>query len=158
MKRTQIRGIAKWSSFCCCGLTIVWAIVQMHHEIIIRSPIVLVWIREWSITVFGPGALTTSLNGDGIIQTTEYDCSRDVFRQPHANGRTTLHKSGGVLYQWSFVAPFWLLFLLFLTVTWFLFWRDLRSIPTGHCQACGYNLTGNVSGRCPECGSTCDDK
>jgi predicted RNA-binding Zn-ribbon protein involved in translation (DUF1610 family) len=21
-----------------------------------------------------------------------------------------------------------------------------------HCQACGYNLTGNVSGRCPECG------
>jgi hypothetical protein len=22
----------------------------------------------------------------------------------------------------------------------------------GHCQNCGYNLTGNVSGRCPECG------
>lgn len=24
--------------------------------------------------------------------------------------------------------------------------------PSGHCQACGYNLTGNMSGRCPECG------
>ena len=22
----------------------------------------------------------------------------------------------------------------------------------GHCQNCGYNLTGNVSGTCPECG------
>jgi predicted histidine transporter YuiF (NhaC family) len=24
--------------------------------------------------------------------------------------------------------------------------------PTGHCRQCGYNLTGNESGRCPECG------
>jgi hypothetical protein len=24
----------------------------------------------------------------------------------------------------------------------------------GHCGECGYNLTGNVSGVCPECGST----
>ena len=26
--------------------------------------------------------------------------------------------------------------------------------PVGHCQQCGYNLAGNVSGRCPECGVT----
>jgi predicted RNA-binding Zn-ribbon protein involved in translation (DUF1610 family) len=25
--------------------------------------------------------------------------------------------------------------------------------PTGHCHRCGYNLTGNVSGVCPECGT-----
>jgi hypothetical protein len=26
-------------------------------------------------------------------------------------------------------------------------------VPEGiHCTTCGYNLTGNVSGRCPECG------
>lgn len=31
----------------------------------------------------------------------------------------------------------------------------LRSrYPLGHCQSCGYNLTGNVSGRCPECGQS----
>jgi hypothetical protein len=23
----------------------------------------------------------------------------------------------------------------------------------GFCQKCGYNLTGNVSGQCPECGT-----
>lgn len=25
--------------------------------------------------------------------------------------------------------------------------------PPGHCRSCGYDLTGNVSGVCPECGS-----
>ena len=25
--------------------------------------------------------------------------------------------------------------------------------PEGHCQTCGYDLTGNVSGRCSECGT-----
>lgn len=33
----------------------------------------------------------------------------------------------------------------------FLWHRDRRP-PKGHCQKCGYNLTGNVSGVCPECG------
>ncbi len=29
--------------------------------------------------------------------------------------------------------------------------RGVR-FPPGHCRRCGYDLTGNVSGRCPECG------
>lgn len=32
-----------------------------------------------------------------------------------------------------------------------LVWRRVRA-RRGHCRKCGYNLTGNVSGRCPECG------
>ncbi len=28
-----------------------------------------------------------------------------------------------------------------------------RKHPPGHCQRCGYNLTGNTSGTCPECGA-----
>lgn len=32
-------------------------------------------------------------------------------------------------------------------------YRRLRSIkPDGHCRHCGYDLTGNESGVCPECG------
>jgi len=31
--------------------------------------------------------------------------------------------------------------------------RRRRRLAQGLCPACGYNLTGNVSGKCPECGA-----
>ncbi len=34
-------------------------------------------------------------------------------------------------------------------------WLARRDPPYKCCQRCGYNLTGNVSGRCPECGQSC---
>jgi len=49
--------------------------------------------------------------------------------------------------------PLWFPLLILAVPTGILFWRD-RRYPAGHCQKCGYNLTGNVSGRCPECGET----
>ena len=30
-------------------------------------------------------------------------------------------------------------------------WATPKPVP-GHCRSCGYDLTGNVSGVCPECG------
>lgn len=42
--------------------------------------------------------------------------------------------------------------LLFAVPTALLWWLDRRRSPPGHCRRCGYNLTGNVSGKCPECG------
>jgi len=47
--------------------------------------------------------------------------------------------------------PFWMALILVTAVT-ILVWRYDPRPPPGHCQYCGYNLTGNVSGRCPECG------
>jgi hypothetical protein len=38
-----------------------------------------------------------------------------------------------------------------------LWWRD-RPAPPGHCPHCAYNLRGNVSGRCPECGHVIVDQ
>jgi len=31
-------------------------------------------------------------------------------------------------------------------------WLGAFGYPPGSCQACGYDLTGNISGVCPECG------
>ena len=47
--------------------------------------------------------------------------------------------------------PLWLPLLLVAVPTALLWWRD-RRIPPGCCRECAYDLTGNISGVCPECG------
>jgi predicted Zn-ribbon and HTH transcriptional regulator len=51
--------------------------------------------------------------------------------------------------------PFWIPALAVVTSIAVLWYPDLRTWlhhPPGHCKACGYDLTGNESGACPECG------
>jgi hypothetical protein len=49
--------------------------------------------------------------------------------------------------------PLWMP-LAALAVPTALVWRRyFRRARPGHCRQCGYNLTGNVSGVCPECGT-----
>ncbi len=52
------------------------------------------------------------------------------------------------------IVPLWIPILLFASATG-LAWRFYgRRFPPGHCPRCGYDLTGNVTGRCPECGAS----
>lgn len=54
-------------------------------------------------------------------------------------------------FRWT--VPSWVpLVLIGLPTVWG-FARS-RSVPAGACSKCGYDLTGNVSGACPECGAT----
>ena len=48
------------------------------------------------------------------------------------------------------------LFVINAITTGLLWWQDNRSFPAGYCRNCGYDLTANVSGRCPECGKELD--
>ena len=52
----------------------------------------------------------------------------------------------------EFSLPLWLPFLALLIPT-LLLWRRERKPRRGHCRRCDYDLTGNVSGVCPECGT-----
>jgi hypothetical protein len=55
---------------------------------------------------------------------------------------------------WAVTIPYWFLVLVLATlpaVEVRRFWRKNRSID--RCPNCSYNLTGNNSGVCPECGS-----
>ena len=53
--------------------------------------------------------------------------------------------------------PFWCLFPLAAIPTVIL-WRRDRKIPPGQCQTCGYDLTGNTTGVCSECGALADSR
>ncbi len=52
-------------------------------------------------------------------------------------------------------APLWMLLAAVLIPT-VVMHRWMRQLPAGCCRTCGYDLTGNVSGRCPECGAGCE--
>lgn len=65
------------------------------------------------------------------------------------------HQSAnGKIQRTTVYMPLWLplIFALFPPV---LFWwkSNRKPIPSGHCLKCGYNLTGNKSGICSECGA-----
>jgi hypothetical protein len=58
------------------------------------------------------------------------------------------------LLRWS--APIWFFVLIFFIVPAVLFVRSIFALHGGkhsRCLVCGYNLTGNTSGTCPECGT-----
>jgi drug/metabolite transporter (DMT)-like permease len=63
---------------------------------------------------------------------------------------------GPYLVDKSWWAHLWIIFVLTGVGTAglaaYLWWSE-RPFPRGHCQKCGYNLTGNVTGVCPECGA-----
>lgn len=49
--------------------------------------------------------------------------------------------------------PMWPSAVLAIPPSLLLYWRLKPRARPGHCRRCGYNLTGNTSGRCPECGT-----
>ncbi len=54
--------------------------------------------------------------------------------------------------RWVYV-PIWIVFVAFGLPTALLWYGDRqRRTRPGHCQKCGYDLTKNESGVCPECG------
>ena len=66
------------------------------------------------------------------------------FHYPSVSKRAPFSRNIGI--------PFWVIFLPTAIFTIVLFRRDRRRIPPGHCSRCGYDLTGNLSGVCSECG------
>ena len=51
--------------------------------------------------------------------------------------------------------PYWFLVILFglLPGIWFIQWRRQRKLEPNACPQCAYDLTGNETGVCPECGT-----
>ncbi len=158
-QHTRIRRIAKWAGLVVCVLIVVawaaslrWYVTRfgtyVRADLCVGS-VRAAWrtdsrfsrfrrvrVARWEVSVVSPSR------------------SRYGFRWPTAESQPSLEMSWVSL-------PLWLPLLVIATPTAIL-WRRDRRIPPGHCQKCGYDLTGNVSGRCPECrtgvGAACPDK
>ncbi len=64
--------------------------------------------------------------------------------------------SNGRVTRSDVFVPLWLPTIGFLSLTGIVAYR--KRVPKGHCRCCGYNLVGNVSGICPECGNKFGDQ
>jgi len=67
-----------------------------------------------------------------------------------------LHSNPRVL-AYYFHLPLWIPFCLLAFALSFAKWRGHRA-KQGHCRKCRYNLMGNTSGVCPECGTPITDE
>jgi len=52
-----------------------------------------------------------------------------------------------------FTLPLWWALVGFMALAWFIVRPMVQRPKPGACKACGYDLRGNVSGVCPECGT-----
>ena len=151
---TQLRRrwrVVKWAgSICCLLLATLWCVSVFSYN----------WYAtqfKWRSTDPLPNVLWLRLG-------------RGSFRFMYSPGT---YLSGGSQYRlgrallWStpkwlpsagpggceYSVPLWMPLLLVAAPTILLWRHDRRRIPLHCCQGCGYDLTGNTSGRCSECGA-----
>ncbi len=80
----------------------------------------------------------------------EFSASSLVPSQPFFSWPGSTVPKGFDIFPHVFRGPLWIPALL-VAIPSLLLWRRNRKLPKYYCE-CGYNLTGNVSGVCPECG------
>ncbi|UCG16963.1 MAG: hypothetical protein JSV19_02800 [Phycisphaerales bacterium] len=105
----------------------------------------------------GPAAPTSMMQGWEVERISTDDVPANGISAHGLVIRGLIPRSPGILRRPggsnALFIPLWMPLILFAIPTAILWYRDRRP-PTGHCQTCAYNLTGNVTGVCPECGET----
>jgi hypothetical protein len=107
---------------------------------------------EGSFVAYRRGLLAT--DGDDPLPSawTAFDCSI----------RSEFDAKDDANYAWAYLMfPLWVPSLAFAAMSvpalrYFTRFRRMHS--SGSCSTCGYNLTGNTSGVCPECGTPVSNK
>jgi len=120
----------------------------------------LIWGASfaWSVT-YGSRGLYLSLDRGTL-------CFSTVWAPQRPSGWVIERPSGAIRFlfnafpvlwgpntYWRGWVPLWSPLLLLAAGGLAAAWLARARVRPGLCGRCGYNLTGNVSGRCPECGT-----
>jgi len=142
------RRVLKWTGLVvCCLILVLFGVSLVRHVGYDRNRICF---RLW------PGCGMVRVCGDEPWRDPSAGWSSSAYT-PYIRGLTA-----DLYAYWPHIfkdppplggarVPLWIPFLLAAIPTVWL-WRRDRRPPKGSCQACGYNLTGNTSRVCPECG------
>lgn len=152
-KRSLIQRVLKWGGATVAAVSLVAWGVGKQWTVGIEAPGIFLYVVDDDMVIFVyngcpfdpktmESRLLTLWHEDRGVQQRIERWPRD--NQIRVIGRP-LQASVTVPSLWSFLGGF----LLF---TW-LTLREPRQSPPGHCLKCGYDLKGNVSGLCPECGT-----
>lgn len=140
-RRSRIRRFAKWTALLFCAAIII-------------ADIASGWRAFW-VAYIPDKAYFVALS-HGRLRVGRVAWSSKM--RPHFRAWSSEQVEWG--YQWkplrlgssTVFIPLWMPLLVCAGLTGFLWWRD-RPSPPGYSDHCGYDLTGNISGVCPECGS-----
>jgi len=149
-RRSRMRGPGKWAGLIVCSVLLIGYLATLR------------WSR---IAVYlGPAEVGLSCGRLYVY----FDNSPDRFVPVYcvcddfaswsewfgflSAGLLPSYRSVGQGYYWGANCPLWIPFILVGLPTAWLWYADRRRPAPGACR-CGYDLTGNTSGRCPECGS-----
>ena len=144
--------ILKWTGV---GLSLLMAVIWVRSLIGVSlsprwSGNTIVFIESGVVVISRAEFSLDAAAYEGVNMTLHYSPSNLGLVSPRT-GKSNWASTGPA---WSVAVPLWRPFLLTALPTTWLFHRDRRRIPPGCCPRCGYNLTGNTSGVCSECGET----
>ena len=149
-RRSRLLRVAKWGGVVVCAVIAVSWIVNSWFYVgwCVENGFASINGRSVRVEVFDHRSqgMTGLLIGRTISRSGGW-FPQVIWQRYHSvriGNKVT--KMGGTLY----VIPIWIPFVVFAIPTVLVSRRLDRPIP-GHCP-CAYDLTGNVSGTCPECG------
>lgn len=139
-KRNRSVDIAKWVGMLLCVALAVPGVISRWTQFGYECTAVAFYCDAGAFIVVVPGAVAGADPPRGWWRD---QANREPFFWPEA---------GQIGPFRIYTLPLWIPFAFFALVTLDL-WRKSRRHPPGCCRKCGYDLTGNVSGKCPECGT-----